>query len=65
MIKIKISAIATVFLLIGIVLSGSHQFSTSAEGDVLNEIAGYKNWTRITKEPIKVEFVIDPNAGGG
>lgn len=54
MIKIKISAIAAVLVLIGIVLSGSNQFSTSAEGDVFDEIAGYKNWTRITKEPVKV-----------
>lgn len=65
MIKIKITAITAVLLLVGIVLSGSQQFSTSAEGDVFDEIAAYKTWTRITKEPIKVGFVIDPNAGGG
>lgn len=65
MLKIKISAIAAVFLLVGIVLSSSQQFSTSAEGDILEEIADYKNWTQVTKEPIKVEFIIDGNAGAG
>ena len=30
-----------------------HQFSVSAN-DVADEIANYKNWTPITKEPFKV-----------
>lgn len=67
MLKIKISAIAAVFLLAGIVLSGSRQFSTSAEGDVFEEIAGYKTWSKVNKEPIKVNggFQIDGLAGAG
>lgn len=65
MIKIKVSAIAAVLLLVGIVLSGSQQFSTSAEGDVFEEIASYKTWSKITREPIKVGFTIDGNSGAG
>ena len=53
MIKIKIIAAVFLLSLVGIVLNGSHQFSVSAN-DVAVEIANYKNWTPITKEPFKV-----------
>ena len=54
MLKIKIIAIVGVLFLVGIVLSSSKRFESSAKGDVLEEIATYKTWTRINKEPIKV-----------
>lgn len=65
MIKLKILAIASVLMIAGIVSSGSRSFSTLAKSDVLQEIAGYKSWSKITKEPIKVstEFTIDGRSG--
>ncbi len=55
MLKIKIIAVFSILLIVGIVISNSRSFSTSARGDIFEEIAAYKTWTRITKEPIKVE----------
>jgi len=61
MIKIKLIAILSFIGLIGMVLSGSTRFSASAQSeDILSEIAGYKNWTQINKEPIEV--VVDQSA---
>lgn len=55
MLKIKIFAIAAVLFLTGIVLKSSRQFSSHAQSDeVSNEIAEYKSWSKITKEPFKV-----------
>ena len=56
MLKLKLFAVAGALVFVGIVLSVSPKFATSAKTDVAQEIAGYKNWTRITKEPIRVEF---------
>ena len=53
MIKIKIIAAVFLLSLVGIVLNGSSDFAVSAN-DVADEIANYKNWTPITKEPFKV-----------
>jgi hypothetical protein len=64
MLKIKLITIFGVFVLVGIVLSNSSSYSTSAETDnALQEIANYKTWTKITKEPIKVGFQVDGKAG--
>ena len=52
MIKIKIGAMIFLIGLVGIVLNGSHHFSSYAETDAADEIANYKNWSRITKEPL-------------
>ena len=54
MLKIKLFAIAAFLILTAIVLSSSRQFTASANEDVLQEIAKYKTWQRINKEPIKV-----------
>lgn len=55
MLKLKIIAAASILSLVGIILNISHHFSSKAEDDsILQEIAGYKNWTRITKEPLVV-----------
>jgi len=63
-IKIKLFAVAGILSLVVIVLGNSPVFVTKAEGDVvLQQIAGYKTWQRINKEPIKVGFQID-GAGG-
>lgn len=53
--KIKLIAIAFILSLVGIVFYGSHRFSVSAN-NAADEIANYKTWSRITKEPVKVEI---------
>jgi hypothetical protein len=62
MIKIKIIAAAFLLGFVGIVLNSSYQISVSAN-DVSDEIAKYKSWSRVTKEPVKVE--IDTSAISG
>lgn len=63
MLKIKLFAVACVLSLTAIVLSISPVFVSKADGDrILQEIAVYKSWQRITKEPIKVDgntFIVD------
>jgi hypothetical protein len=62
MLKIKLFAVAVVLSLTAIVLSYSPVFVSKAENDtILRQIAGYKTWQRINKEPIKVgnTFMID------
>ena len=64
MLKIKLCAVAVFLLATAIVLSNSRQFTATANADVLAEIANYKTWQRINKEPIKVGgFQIDGAAG--
>lgn len=61
MLKIKLFAVIAFLILTAIVLSSSRPFTASANGDVLQEIAKYKTWHRINKEPITVDstLVID------
>lgn len=54
MVKIKLIAIAVFLTLTAIALSNSRNFVTFANGDVLQEIAQYKTWQRLNKNPIKV-----------
>jgi hypothetical protein len=54
--KIKIISILSILFLVGIVFHNSRSFSSSAKGDVLQEIAKYKTWSKITKEPIVVKI---------
>lgn len=63
MVKIKIGAMIFLLGLVGIVLNGSHHFSSHAETDAADEIAKYKNWSKITKKPIKVESEIELGDG--
>ena len=66
MLKIKLFAVAVFFSVTAIVLSYSPFFVSKAESDaILQQIAGYKTWKRINKEPIKVGggFQIDGDAG--
>ncbi len=67
MLKIKLFAVAAFIILTAIVLSSSRQFAASANEDIFREIATYKTWQRINKEPIKVEsaFQIDGASGAG
>ena len=65
MLKIKFIAIVGIFVLVGIVLSGSRSFSTSAKEDVSEEIAKYKTWNKINKEPIRVEIEFSLDFSGG
>ena len=66
MLKIKLFAVAAFIALTAIVLSSSNRFAASANEDVFREIANYKTWQRINKEPIKVEstFQFDDLSGG-
>lgn len=52
--KIKILVLMSILFLVGVVLCLPSEFSTSAKSDVLSEIAQYKTWSRITKEPFQV-----------
>ncbi len=65
MLKIKIISILSILILVGTVLSISHSYSTSAKGDVVQEIANYKTWSKITKEPIKIvtQLQVDGESG--
>lgn len=65
MLKIKFIAIVGIFVLVGIVLNNSRSFSTSAKEDVLAEIAKYKTWSKINKEPIRVEVEFSLDFSGG
>lgn len=65
MLKIKLFAVAVFLILTAIVLSYSPARVSKAESDpILQQIAGYKTWQRINKEPILVGgFQIDGAAG--
>ena len=68
MLKIKLFAIAGVLSVAAIVAGIPPVFVSKAENDsILREIAGYKNWTKITKEPLsfalKGDFQIDSASG--
>jgi len=55
MLKIKFFAVVLVLSLAAIVSNLSPIFVSKAESDVImQQIAGYKTWQRINKEPIKV-----------
>jgi hypothetical protein len=66
--RIKLITIFSVLMSVGIIASNSRQFSSAAKDDeVLSEIAKYKTWTKVSKEPIKVEFdaISASDLGGG
>lgn len=61
----KLIAILGILSVVAFVFHNSHSFSSSAKSDVFEEIAKYKTWTRINKEPVKVfsGFTIDGASG--
>jgi hypothetical protein len=65
MLKIKLTAITGILSFVGFVFLNSQSFSSSAKGNVFEEIAKYKTWTRINEKPIKVfsGFTIDGASG--
>jgi hypothetical protein len=70
--RIKLIVIFSVLILVGIIANNSRQFSSAAKDDeILSEIVKYKSWTKVSKEPIKVETVnlqseiVDINLSGG
>ena len=65
MLKIKLTAIICILSFVGIVFHNSNSFSSSAKGNVFEEIISYKTWARINKEPVKVfnGFTIDGASG--
>jgi hypothetical protein len=59
MLKIKLFAIACVLSLAALVPNISPVFVSKAEDDnILREIAGYRSWTKITKEPLGFQLKI-------
>lgn len=59
--KIKIFAVAGILSLVAIVLANSPVIVSKAEGDeILREIAAYKTWTKITKEPLSFRIGVLP-----
>ncbi len=54
MIKLKLMAIVGILAFVAFVFHNSHSFSSSANSDVFEEIAKYKTWAKISKEPIAV-----------
>lgn len=64
--RIKLITILIFIGLVGTVLLSSQQFASKAKGDsVLEQIASYRNWTKVSKEPIKVNVTIDSALSGG
>ncbi len=63
MLKIKLAVIAIFLSFAGFALINSEQLITSARTDFVQEIANYKTWSKITKEPL--QFKIDEASGGG
>ena len=54
--RIKLITIFSMLILVGIIANNSRQFSSAAKDDeTLSEIAKYKTWTKVSKDPIKVE----------
>ena len=62
--RIKLIALLTVLGVVGIVLFNSNQVSQAKNDDVLEQIAKYKTWTKVSKDPIKVEIDVNSLAGG-
>lgn len=62
---IKLIALLTVLGVVGIVLFNSNQVSQAKNDDILEQIAKYKAWTKVSKDPIKVDVTIDADLAGG
>lgn len=54
----KLLALATMFTTGGVLLA-----STNDDAATLNQISGYRQWTRINREPVQIKAVsVDPKA---
>ncbi|MBX7174972.1 MAG: hypothetical protein K1X72_28605 [Pyrinomonadaceae bacterium] len=62
--RIKLIALLTVLGVVGVVLFNANQVSQAKNDDVLEQIAKYKTWTKVSKDPIKVEIDVNSLAGG-
>ena len=62
--RIKLIALLTVLGVVGVVLLNANQVSQAKNDDVLEQIAKYKTWTKVSKDPIKVEIDVNSLAGG-
>ena len=65
MLKIKLIVVGAACALFAFALFHSTPSTVSAETDVVSEIAQYKTWTRMNREPIRVELAPLDLAGGG
>lgn len=65
MTKLKLGIIFGFLILASFAVIGSGYFTASANEDILSEIAKYKTWKRINKEPIRVPagFQVDGRSG--
>ncbi len=64
--RIKLITLITILSLVGIVSFNSYQSPTKASGDsIFEEIANYKTWTKVSKDPIKVDVTIGADLAGG
>jgi hypothetical protein len=63
MLKIKLAAVAVILMIAAVALNNSRYFAASANENVLPEVAKYKTWQRINKEPIKARFNLEFSGG--
>ena len=64
MLKIKLLVVGLAFALFAIALFHSAPRPAAAETDVVGEIANYKSWTRMNREPITVQLDLGDLSGG-
>ncbi|HRH44799.1 MAG TPA: hypothetical protein PKY82_24385 [Pyrinomonadaceae bacterium] len=55
---IKLIALLMILGLLGIISLSSNQVSKANGDEALEQIAKYKTWTKVSKDPIKVEVTI-------
>lgn len=61
---LQILALSAVLSFVGVVAATARDSSDKAsEKKILEEIAGYRGWTRVTAEPLRVP--LDIASGGG
>lgn len=56
--RIKLIILMTILSLVGTVSFSSNQVSKANGDEALEQIATYKTWTKVSKDPIKVEISI-------
>ncbi len=61
---IKLIGLLMILGLLGIILLNSNPVSKANGDESLEQIAKYKTWTKVSKDPIKVEVDTNSLAGG-
>ena len=65
MLKVKLIVVGAAFALFAFALFHSAPRPAAAATDVVAEIAQYKTWSRLNREPVRVELAPLDLAGGG